>query len=135
MKAGRPTKYKEEYCELLEEILQRGDFAVTFCKEVGIGEDTFQAWVKKHPSFSKSYGKGKAASKALFVEKMRKAAWGEEDIKANNGLVALLAVNVHGMRTAKEQKDINVTEKPAESIDRINDRLKELENKASLKNK
>lgn len=76
-----------------------GGFAVTFCANVGIAENTFQEWVKKYPEFSKSYKKGTAIAKSLFLDKVKKAAWGETDKRVNNGLISLLAVNCYGMRT------------------------------------
>lgn len=110
--AGRPTKYKAEYCELLETILSGGGFAVTFCREVGIGEDTFQAWVKKHESFSKSYKKGRAAAKADFIKKIHEAAFDSEKNRVNNGLISLLAVNCYNMRTKNDRPEEKTDEKP-----------------------
>ena len=102
-KVGRPTVYRKEHPALLEKILSNGGFNVTFCREVGISEPCFYDWVKKHKEFSYAYKKGSAAAKALFLQKMSDAAWGETDLKVNNGLISLLAVNIHGMVTGKEK--------------------------------
>jgi hypothetical protein len=100
---ARPTKYRKEYPALLEKILSNGGFNCTFCKEVGIGEEAFYNWVKRHDEFSKALKKGKQASKAIFMEKLASAAWDTETHKVNNGLISLLAVNVHGLSTGKEK--------------------------------
>jgi transposase-like protein len=102
-KNGRPTMYKgEEHDRLLEKLLSEGKFNQTFCAEVGISEDTFYKWVKRHKSFAEALKRGKATAKALFIEKISDAAWDTEKNKVNNGLISLLAVNVYGMSTGKE---------------------------------
>ena len=104
-KAGRPTKYRKEYPELLESVLSKGLFNQTFCAEIGISEDTFYAWVKKHKPFSEALKRGKVVAKGLFLEKVNSAAWDTGKHKVNNGLISLLAVNVYGMVTGKEKED------------------------------
>ncbi len=102
---GRPTKYRKTHPQLLEEILAQGGFNVTFCAEIGISEDTFYQWIKKHPLFSEASKIGIAKSKAVFLHKMSESAWGETDRKVNNGLISLLAVNIYGMVTGKEKEN------------------------------
>lgn len=101
---GRPTKYNEMYCDLLEQILSNGGFNVTFCKAVGIHEDTFYEWVKKHPRFSESLKKGNASAKSDFLEKVYNGAFDPKNNPANNGLVYLLAVNCYGMSSTNDKK-------------------------------
>ena len=106
-KQGQPTKYRKEYPALLEGVLSEELFVETFCAMVGIHLDTFYEWLKVHKAFSESYKRGKAVSKSLFLTRMRDAAWDAKKTIANNGLVALLAVNVHGMVTGKEKVEVD----------------------------
>ena len=81
---GRPTKYKEEYCDALydhynipaykqQTVLEKNDdgeweevltanyvanripSVVSFCRELKINRDTFYEWVGKHKDFSDTY--------------------------------------------------------------------------------
>ena len=101
-KRGRPTKYKDSYPALLERMLKKGEFNETFMAKVGIHSEAFYAWVKKYPDFSNALKAGSEASKALFMKKTSAAAWDTVTHKVNNGLISLLAVNVHKMSTGKE---------------------------------
>ncbi len=102
---ARPTKYRKEFPAILEKTLSGGGFNSTFCAKIGISEETFYVWIKKHKLLSEALKRGKAVSKALFIEKVSEAAWDTENNKVNNGLIALLAVNVHGMVTGKDKAD------------------------------
>lgn len=52
MGAGRPTSYKPEYCELLEEHFREGRSYSTFASVVNVHRDTLYQWEKDHPEFS-----------------------------------------------------------------------------------
>jgi len=79
---GRPSTYREEYCEklleyfksvpltvmkevekvangevitVMEERPNPPPFFESFCIELGISKDTFYEWVKKHPEFADAY--------------------------------------------------------------------------------
>ena len=59
---GRPSKYKPEYCKMLEEHMEGGLSFECFGGVVGVSEDTLFEWKKVHPSFSESYKKGRTKS-------------------------------------------------------------------------
>ncbi len=102
---GRPTKYKKSYPALLEEIISHNGFNTSFCRDVGISEETFYRWVREIPDFRESLKKAKAVSKANFLEKLYGCAFNPAKNPCNNGMVSLLAVNVHGMVTGKEKEN------------------------------
>lgn len=66
---GRPTKYRKEYCQLLEDHMASGLSLESFGGVVGVCEDTVHEWCKKHADFSESKRKGVAASR-VFWEKL-----------------------------------------------------------------
>jgi hypothetical protein len=52
--AGRPSKYKEEYCEMLKKHMTTGLSFESFAAVVGVCDDTLREWEKVHPLFSAS---------------------------------------------------------------------------------
>ena len=51
--AGRHTKYKKEYCELLIEHMSEGYSFTTFAAVIGVNPDTLQEW-KKHKEWAEA---------------------------------------------------------------------------------
>jgi hypothetical protein len=49
---GRPSKYKEEYCEMLIAHLTKGFSYETFAAIVNVDRDTIYEWETAHPKFS-----------------------------------------------------------------------------------
>jgi len=74
---GRPTKYREEHCEMLYHHMAGGLSFKTFGVVVGADEDTMDGWCQKHPNFAVSKALGRKAQQ-LFYEKH-----GVEAIKGN----------------------------------------------------
>jgi transposase len=70
-KAGRPTKYKPEYCELLIEHMKAGLSFEAFGGVVagGVAKDTIYGWVRKYPAFSDAKKIGESLSR-LWWEKV-----------------------------------------------------------------
>jgi hypothetical protein len=50
-KVGRPTQYKEEYCELLIEFMKKGYSFEAFGAELSVAKKTLYLWLDKHPEF------------------------------------------------------------------------------------
>lgn len=71
MPAGRPTKYKKEYCELVPELMKDGMSKEEVCEEIGIWYQTFLNWQDKHPKFLEAVKKGEGASKAWWMKQGR----------------------------------------------------------------
>ena len=59
---GDPSKYREEYIELLYDIFNDFGGRREFEGTVGISPSTFNAWLKKHPEFKKAYERVKSLS-------------------------------------------------------------------------
>jgi len=65
---GQPTKYREEYCELLIKHMSEGLSYECFAGVVEVCRDTLYDWEKANPKFK--IAKGKAFSKCqIFWEK------------------------------------------------------------------
>ena len=68
---GRPTKYKEEFCEQVPELMADGMSKVEICAKLGFGYDAFLDWQKKYPRFSESVKKGDRLSEAWWMTQGR----------------------------------------------------------------
>ena len=68
-KPGQLSKYKEEYCGLLIEIMKEGYSCVEFCSRIDIHIDTFYEWLKVHPAFSESYAQARIHAAAFLEDK------------------------------------------------------------------
>lgn len=76
-KVGRPTKYKEEYCDLVIEHMEQGLSVESFAAIVDVSKSTIYEWIKEHPQFSDAVNKGfdksrlfweRAGLKGMFTE-------------------------------------------------------------------
>ena len=65
---GRPTKYKEEFCQLAEDLLSQGKSLIHLAKSCGVHRDSIHEWRKKHPSFSDSVKKGLELSELWWMD-------------------------------------------------------------------
>jgi hypothetical protein len=73
MPAGRPTKYKEEMCDIVVEMMREGASKCEVCAELDISEETMNQWFKdgKHPEFTEAIKRGVQLSKAWWEKKGR----------------------------------------------------------------
>jgi len=51
MMAGRPTDYKEEYCELVIQHMAKGFSFESFAGKVGVSKQTLYDWAERFPAF------------------------------------------------------------------------------------
>lgn len=48
---GRPSKYKPEYCDVLEGHFEQGYSYEAFAGRIGVSKQTLYDWEKAHPEF------------------------------------------------------------------------------------
>lgn len=65
-KVGRPTKYKEEYCQKLIDHMAEGYSFDSFAGIVDVNIDTLYEWAKVHVEFSDAKSIGTAKSMAWW---------------------------------------------------------------------
>jgi len=87
MPAGRPSKYKLEYCDMLIQHMSEGLSFESFGGIVDVCKDTLYEWARNHKEFS--YAKKTARSKCLlFWERLGKAGTvGLKQLKNKDGSV------------------------------------------------
>ncbi len=66
VKDGRPSKYKEEYCQIAEDFLAKGFSKLALAGELGICDKTIYNWMEKHPDFLHSIKKGEQKGLRFF---------------------------------------------------------------------
>jgi len=77
MPAGRPSKYKEEFCETVVECGRAGMGKLETCAELDICYETFENWQKQHEQFSEAVKRAQQLSQAWWERKGREGAIGE----------------------------------------------------------
>src|SRR3989344_5489939 len=65
--AGRPSKYKPEYCEFAIKLMDKGYSKYALAGKLRVSRDTIYEWCKNYPEFSDSIKRGEARS-ILFWE-------------------------------------------------------------------
>lgn len=73
---GRPTLYKEEYCELGYKLCMLGLTDIELAEFFGVVESTIYEWKNKHPEFSEALKRGKDISDADMAVSLYKRGMG-----------------------------------------------------------
>lgn len=58
---GRPTLYREEYCDEVVKDMAKGYSLGAFAGLVGVSRATLNLWMDEHPEFLEAVSRGKAA--------------------------------------------------------------------------
>ena len=76
MPAGRPSKYKPEFCDRVIELGEQGMSKVEIAAELGIYYDTFLAWQDKYPEFFESVKRATFLCQSWWERMGREATFG-----------------------------------------------------------
>ena len=86
---GRPTKFKDEYCEQATNYCLLGATDKQLADFFGVSEQTINTWKKEHPEFLESIKRGKDRADAEVAQSLFHRATGyshdEDKIFNNNG--------------------------------------------------
>lgn len=89
--AGRPTDYKEEYCEQAEKLCKLGCTDKELGEFFDVDESTINNWKLAHPEFLESIKSGKQLADANVANRLYQRAMGfehdSEEIKVIDSLV------------------------------------------------
>ena len=101
MAAGRPTKYKEEYCEDIVMFFKTYEgfptfenFAVSHCN---CTRETLHEWKRVHPDFSDAYKKAEEVQRYRLMDGAMSGAY-------NNTFSIFFAKNNMGMKDKVENE-------------------------------
>ncbi len=91
MPAGRPSKFKPEFCEQAEKLCKLGATDVQLADFFGVDERTINRWKQEHDEFCQSLKAGKEIADAMVAESLYHRAVGythpEEKSFCSNGEV------------------------------------------------
>ena len=76
MPAGRPTKYKPEFCDVVIEAGREGKTLAEMASELDVNRATVTAWVAEHPEFSSAINSGLDHAQAWWENNGRLATFG-----------------------------------------------------------
>lgn len=103
---GQPTKYKEEFADMLLGHMEAGYSLESFCAVADCCKDTIYEWLKVHDRFSDAYKKGKEKSLYFYEQIILKGIKGElPDL--NTGLLCFFMKNRFGWSDKVENKNEN----------------------------
>ena len=74
------SKYKPEYCQLLEDHMSKGYSFASFSSLIKCNRDTIYEWKKRHPEFKDSYDVGWAGALKFYEELLIKGVKGKKHV-------------------------------------------------------
>ena len=83
-KMGRPTEYRDEFCDAVVDHMREGKSLTAFAAEIGHARSSINEWMAAHPDFSEAVARGKALCAAWWEERARDSA---KDGKGNATLI------------------------------------------------
>lgn len=102
-KGGKPTLYKEEYCDALRKHMRNGFSFKTFCVTIGVGLQTTKDWVKAHPEFKEAKDDAFVNREFMLEGEIIEVATGKK--RGNAQLLKFMAVNILGWKNVKDDED------------------------------
>ncbi len=130
-KVGRPTKYKQEFCQLLIDHMSTGLSFESFAAEIGVNRDSLYEWESVHAEFSDAKKEG-ISKNLLFWEKQGIAGlWGNKENSFNSTVWIFNMKNRHKWRDKQpDEVDVivnNLTSLEDEVLDaKIAEKMKKL---------
>ena len=99
MNRGRPTKYKEEYCEQAYKLCLLGATDAKLADFFVVNEDTINKWKIDYPQFSESLKRGKDDADAVIAQSLFHRAKGyshpEDKIFNDDGSAMVVPTTKH----------------------------------------
>ena len=102
MPAGRPTKYKPEYCESVISHMSSGASLTSFAAEIEVSRSTINLWIDEHPEFMESVKRAKAKCAAWWERQGREGATGNKDINPTLVIFGLKNMGAEDWRDKQE---------------------------------
>lgn len=79
MPAGRPSKYKAEFCDIVIEKGAEGATLAEMADAIDIDRSTLNDWREQHPEFSRAVKRGLDKAQAWWERQGRLATFGAGD--------------------------------------------------------
>ena len=79
---GRPSEYKPEYCELVQEHMAQGYSLTAFAGSIKVGRETVYGWIAQHREFSDAVARARPARTLWLERKLLSSRKGAETTAA-----------------------------------------------------
>lgn len=79
MPAGRPTKYKPEFCDLVIKVGGEGGTLAAMAEACDVDRSTINDWIDVHPEFSRAIKRGLQKAQVLWEKQGMLATFGGVD--------------------------------------------------------
>lgn len=74
---GRPTLYKEQYCDAIINFMADGKSITAFAASIGHHRQILHQWAKTHPKFKDAIRQASELAEAYWEKELAKASRGE----------------------------------------------------------
>jgi hypothetical protein len=118
-KVGRPTKYKEEYCDHIVEFMSDGSSKVQFCADIGISYDAFLRWQNENPRFHESVKRAELMCQSWWEKKSKSAIFG--GVEGFNATGYIFNMKNRFPEFYKDKQEIDMNAKVSSADDWSND--------------
>ena len=108
MPAGRPTDYREEYCQMVIDHMKEGASLTSFAASIGCARSTINTWMEANPQFSESVKVAKANCAAWWEKHGRDIATGKTD---GNPTLIIFGLKNMGADDWRDKQEIDHTTK------------------------
>lgn len=88
MSAGRPSEYRQEYCQLAIDLMTEGASITEVAAEIGVMKQTVYNWMDAHPEFLDAIKEGVDRSEAWWEKQ------GRSNLKTKEFQAALWYMNM-----------------------------------------
>lgn len=105
MPAGRPSEYRPEYCDLVQEVCRDGLSLTGFAGRVGVSRQTVSRWIEAHSEFREAAHAAQAACALWWEEHARMVGSVPDEGKGGRaGMVQFALKNMAGQDWRERQE-------------------------------
>lgn len=104
MPAGRPSLYRDEYCDEIVAYCATGRSLTAFAGKIGVSRQSISEWAKEHPQFSVAVQCAKAACAAWWEERACKVA--DEGGPGGQATMVIFGLKNHAPDDFRERQEI-----------------------------
>lgn len=115
MNANVPSAYKDEYCQLVKDLMEDGSSFAAFRAHVGIASSTFYYWRKQHPEFDEACEVANALSVLWWELQARSAA----QTSFKTGAPAVILAGLYNRGTGDWSNKVEVEQKISTEDDKL----------------